>query len=126
MRRLKLSSRGELSLTTNLIKNIPPYAILSHTWGADDEEVTFKDLENGSGKSKAGFDKILFCGEQAKTNGLLYFWVNTCCIDKGSSSELSEAITSMFKWYHNAGKCYVYLSDVSAHKGDHGGKTRWT
>jgi WD40 repeat protein len=126
MRLLKLGSRGELSMTTNLFKDLPPYAILSHTWGADDEEVTFRDLENGLGKSKAGYDKILFCGEQAKKDGLVYFWVDTCCIDKSSSSELSEAITSMFGWYHDARRCYVYLSDVSARKRDNDGQAQWT
>jgi hypothetical protein len=114
MRLLKLDGRGEPSLTKDLTKDIPCYAILSHTWGADDDETTFKDLDNGSGKSKAGYSKIRFCGEQAKRDGLQYFWVDTCCIDKSSSAELQEAITSMFCWYRDAAKCYVYLSDVSA------------
>jgi len=113
MRLLKLKDDGELSLIEFIGDKIPGYAILSHTWGADGEEVTFKDLMKGTGKSKAGYQKIRFCGEQAATDGLQYFWVDTCCIDKSSSAELSEAINSMFRWYHNAGKCYVYLSDVS-------------
>jgi hypothetical protein len=79
MRLLKFDSRGDVTLTKNFDENIPPYAILSHTWGADDEEVTFKDLENGPDKVKAGYDKILFCGEQARRDGLQYFWVDTCC-----------------------------------------------
>jgi Heterokaryon incompatibility protein (HET) len=119
MRLLKLSIRGELSLTENFIEeDIPRYAILSHTWGADNEEVTFNDLKNGSGKSKAAYAKIQFCGERARMDGLQYFWVDTCCIDKANHTELSEAIASMFSWYHNAVKCYVYLSDVSARKCD--------
>jgi hypothetical protein len=112
MRLLKLDSRGELTLTDDLIKDIPCYAILSHTWGADGDETTFKDLGNGSGKSKAGYNKIRFCGEQAKLDGLQYFWVDTCCIDKANHTELSEAVTSMFRWYREAAKCYAYLSDV--------------
>jgi len=118
MHLLKFGSHGELSLTEDLIDNIPRYAILSHTWGADYEEVTFVDLKNGYGKSKAGYAKIQFCGAQAMKDGLQYFWVDTCCIDKSSSAELQEAITSMFGWYCNAAKCYVYLEDVPAHKGD--------
>jgi hypothetical protein len=98
------------------IVDIPEYAILSHTWGADTEEVTFGDLMDGTGKSKAGYEKIRFCGEQARRDGLQYFWVDTCCIDKSSSAELQEAINSMFRWYQNAAKCYVYLSDVSTRK----------
>jgi hypothetical protein len=64
----------------------------------------------------AGYRKIQFCGEQARLDGLPYFWVDTCCIDKSSSAELQEAINSMFRWYQNAAKCYVYLSDVSTRK----------
>ena len=118
MRLLKFRDHSELSLTKNLIKDIPDYAILSHTWGADDEEVTFDDLRDGSAKSKVGYNKIQFCGEQAQKDGLQYFWVDTCCIDKSSSAELQEAITSMFGWYRDAAKCYVYLEDVPAHKYD--------
>jgi len=113
MRLLEWKSDDDFSLTKGLIHNIPPYAILSHTWGADTEEVTFEDLTDGSGKSKAGYNKIRFCGEQARRDGLQYFWVDTCCIDKSSSAELTEAINSMFRWYREAAKCYVYLSDVS-------------
>ena len=80
MRLLKFSGHGGLSLTKNLIKDIPDYAILSHTWGADDEGVTFDDLKDGSGKSKAGYVKIQFCGEQVRKDRLQYFWVDTCSI----------------------------------------------
>jgi hypothetical protein len=80
MRLLEQKDNGEFSLTKDLTKNIPRYAILSHTWGADTEEVTFKDLADRTGKSKAGYDKIRFCGEQAKRDGLQFFWVDTCCI----------------------------------------------
>jgi hypothetical protein len=68
---------------------------------------------------KAGYQKIKFCGERATIDGLKYIWVDTCCIDKQSSAELSEAINSMFRWYKNAEICYVYLSDVSAAEPPH-------
>jgi hypothetical protein len=116
MRLLKLASCGELSYAEFADDNVPPYAILSHTWGQEDEEVTFKDLREDAGENKVGctgYNKIHFCGKQAAYNGISYFWVDTCCIDKSSSAELSEAINSMFKWYHNADRCFVYLSDVS-------------
>jgi Heterokaryon incompatibility protein (HET) len=125
MRLLKLDSRGELSLTEDLPDKIPPYAILSHTWGADHDEVTFDDLRNGLGKIKAGYTKIRFCGEQARKDKIDYFWVDTCCINKANHAELSEAITSMFRWYCDAVKCYVYLSDVSAHDHDNNCQTQW-
>jgi hypothetical protein len=109
MRLLECKNDGELSLT-QFFDDIPQYAILSHTWGP--EEVTFRDMIEGNGVSRTGFDKIQFCGEQARRDGLRYFWVDTCCIDKSSSAELAEAINSMFRWYRNAAKCYVFLSDV--------------
>jgi hypothetical protein len=102
----------EFTLTKDIIDNIPDYAILSHTWGADEDEVTFRDLTDGTGKDKTGYRKIRLCGEQARHDGLQYFWVDTCCIDKANNTELAEAINSMFRWYRNAAKCYVYLSDV--------------
>jgi hypothetical protein len=113
MRLLHYNNDGEFSLT-QFFDKIPRYAILSHTWGP--EEVTFKDMTEGNGASKTGFDKIRFCEEQARCDRLQYFWVDTCCIDKSSSAELTEAINSMFRWYQNAVKCYVYLSDVSTKK----------
>ena len=117
MRLLERDNAGEFSLTKDLVSDdVPRYAILSHTWGADTEEVTFEDLMNGVGKDKTGYNKIRFCGEQARRDGLRYIWVDTCCINKANNTELSEAINSMFRWYHNAAKCYVYLSDVSTTK----------
>jgi Heterokaryon incompatibility protein (HET) len=115
MRLLKHNNTGDFSLTRDLVKddNIPHYAILSHTWGEDIEEVSFNDMMDGTGMSKPGYDKIQFCGEQARRDGLQYFWIDTCCIDKSNSTELQEAINSMFRWYCNAAKCYVYLADVS-------------
>ena len=112
MRLLARDSSGELSLTKDLV-DPPAYAILSHTWGDDDEEVTYNDMVEKSGKSKAGYRKIRFCGEQAARDGLQYFWVDTCCIKKSDSIEVQKSINSMFRWYKDAAKCYVYLSDIS-------------
>lgn len=114
MRLLKLSRKGKLTLTEDLPRPPGPYAILSHTWGADEEEVTFGDLEKGLGKGKAGYTKLQFCASQAKKDGLRYFWVDTCCINKANLTELDEAIRSMFRWYQEAYSCYVYLTDVSS------------
>jgi hypothetical protein len=86
---------------------IPPYAILSHTWGASDDEVTFQNLADGTAPLKAGYRKIEFCAEQAARDGLNFFWIDTACIDKSSSRELDEAINSMFRWYQDSVKCYV-------------------
>ncbi|KAF2129093.1 hypothetical protein P153DRAFT_254097, partial [Dothidotthia symphoricarpi CBS 119687] len=117
MRLLQLQKDGGFNVVERLGDNIPPYAILSHTWGSDNEEVNLKDLirgqRKGKSKRKLGYRKLTFCGEQATRDDLQYFWVDTCCIDKSSSAELTESINSMFDWYRKAAKCYVYLSDVS-------------
>jgi NACHT domain/Heterokaryon incompatibility protein (HET) len=118
MRLLRRTNSGEFALTKDLVGDdtIPPYAILSHTWGPDAEEgtteVTFEDMTSGTGENKPGYEKIRFCGEQTRQDGLEYFWVDTCCINKANEAELSQAINSMFGWYRNATRCYVYLSDV--------------
>ncbi|KAF2627011.1 HET-domain-containing protein [Macroventuria anomochaeta] len=116
MRLLKYEEDGELNILSFNDNAVLPYAILSHVWGADVEEVTFADLVRGDGKAKRGYEKIRFCGGQAQQDDLQYFWVDTCCIDKTDKAELSQAIRSMFRWYQNAAKCYVYLPDVSTKK----------
>lgn len=89
---------------------IPRYAILSHTWG--DDEVSFQDLQAGKGPGKEGYKKIVFTCKQALLHGLEWVWVDTCCIDKSSSAELSESINSMYRWYEESAMCYAYLVDI--------------
>lgn len=113
MRLLRARDDDEFTLVEFIGRQIPPYAILSHTWGRDEDELVFRDIIEGTGKSKLGYDKLRFCRNQARLDKLEYFWIDTCCIDKTNSVELSEAINSMFKWYKRATVCYVYLSDVS-------------
>ena len=90
----------------------PPYAILSHTWS--EEEVSLQELQSNSAEAieKKGFDKIRQCCRIAANDGFEYTWIDTCCIDKTSSAELSEAINSMFRWYQRAVVCYAFLADV--------------
>jgi hypothetical protein len=109
---MRLINVNNYSLSKFIGRNIPPYAILSHTWG--DDEVSLKDIQDVNAASrKEGFKKIDFCCKQAKEENFEWVWVDTCCIDKTSSAELSEAINSMFQWYSRAMVCYAYLSDVS-------------
>jgi hypothetical protein len=89
-------SHDQVRLTRDFTNNAPPYAILSHTWGEDDQEVTFQDLMQGVGKSKAGYEKIRFCRKQAATNGLQYVWIDTCCIDKSNSPNSRRLSTPCF------------------------------
>jgi hypothetical protein len=97
VRLLEVNNGGESSLTTSFGHDIPPYAIFSHTWGMDTEEVTFEDLVEGIGKRKIGYKKIMFCGEQAQRDGVQYLWIDTYCIDKSSSTELTEAISLRYE-----------------------------
>ncbi|KAI0023485.1 heterokaryon incompatibility protein-domain-containing protein [Xylariomycetidae sp. FL0641] len=89
--------------------DIEEYAILSHTWSTD--EVTYQEWKHSSPislRSRRGYYKIFRCCEQAIRDGYSWVWVDTCCIDKSSSAELSEAINSMFRWYQQAAVCYAY------------------
>lgn len=126
----------------------PQYAVLSHTWG--NEELSYLDLlyltsdipassaaivqallRNPS-RDRAGFRKLQECCKLARSRGVEWIWVDTCCIDKSSSAELSEAINSMYSWYQDAVECYVYLFDISTQSSDFAGmsvedfgKARW-
>lgn len=106
-----------VNVTTGLLEEftgstIPPYAAVSHRWGND--EVLFQDFEKRRPiiEPPYGWTKILQAGRIAQERGLQYVWLDTCCIDKNSSAELSEAINSMFSWYQNAQECYAFLVDV--------------
>lgn len=92
---------------------IPEYGILSHTW--ENEEVSFQDLQTQEQSwlvTRAGYQKIKGCCALAVSQGLEYVWIDTCCIDKTSSAELTEAINSMFMWYEESKICWAYLADV--------------
>ncbi|KAK0639661.1 heterokaryon incompatibility protein-domain-containing protein [Cercophora newfieldiana] len=102
----------------------PAYAILSHTWG--DEEISLQEFTHcGRHDEQKGLKKIREACAQALRDGLLYVWIDTVCIDKTSSAELSEAINSMYNWYAGAYVCYVYLEDFQSHSGDDLQGCRW-
>jgi MoxR-like ATPase len=112
MRLLHFVHPDRLVLTDFHGKSIPQYAILSHRWGGF--EILLEDIGSGAYKEKKdGYRKLQFCAEQAAQDKLQYFWIDTCCIDKWNLWERSRAINSMFLWYKNATRCYVFLSDVS-------------
>ena len=107
---MRLLNIKTLNLET-FYSDVPEYAALSHTWG--NEEVTFQDLTADLGRQKKGWNKILGSAIQAAKHSCGYVWIDTCCIDKTSSAELSEAINSMFRWYRKSKVCFAYLEDVS-------------
>lgn len=108
---MRLLNTTSLELETFLGADVPAYATLSHRW--ENGEVLFQQLLDGTGKSFKGFAKIENSAYHARIHGIGYIWVDTCCINKESSAELSEAINSMYRWYECAAKCFVYMSDVS-------------
>lgn len=112
MRLLEIGANGCLTMVNHTGRHVPPYAILSHTWMGDENEVSHEDWVSGIPTRKTGYSKIRSCADQAMRDGLRYIWVDTCCIQKSSSAELSEAINSMYTWYQDAARCYAFLSDV--------------
>jgi hypothetical protein len=109
---MRLLHTTDLELKEFFGDNIPPYCILSHTW--EEEEISFQAMQRDRSLliNAAGFQKIQGACKVAISDGFEYIWIDTCCIDKTSSAELSEAINSMFRWYQLANVCYAYLSDV--------------
>jgi hypothetical protein len=106
---LKFEQIPDLEL--HLEKN--QYAILSHRWFADEDEVSYEDLLSSTDVShKKGFAKIQGFCKLASAANCRYGWVDTCCINKGNSSELGEAINSMYLWYSCSKICLAYLGDV--------------
>ena len=107
---MRLLDTTTLALADYPGRIIPPYAILSHTWGND--EVSFQDMLGSAPQLRQGYRKIKLSCNAASSDGFGFIWIDTCCIDKTSSSELSEAINSMFRWYEQAEVCYVFMEDV--------------
>ncbi|KAI1453899.1 heterokaryon incompatibility protein-domain-containing protein [Annulohypoxylon moriforme] len=116
MRLLNIETMRVESLPTREITEIPEYAILSHRWGAVEDEVVFDEMQNRSEKAqrKKGYQKIQKCCEIASSTGFEYIWIDTCCINKEKQYELDSTLASMFKDYREAQVCYAYLPDVSA------------
>ena len=120
MRLLEFFENDDYCLT-NFMENTPFYGIWSHTWGgAPGDEITYEEMMDGTRRSmndtdlgRLGFRKLQFCQQRAAQEGLRYFWIDTCCINKQDQSELSYALNSMFYWYKKAVRCYVYMSDVA-------------
>ncbi len=114
-------------------RKVPPYAILSHVWCKDDDhEIIYQDmmavrthkrrdvrgfealdLTDDAGDVRASHSKIMGHLANAVRCKIEWVWIDSCCINKHNHSELSSAINSMFTWYQNAARCFVYLADVT-------------
>lgn len=108
---MRLLNTSTLVVEEFFSDKVPEYVILSHTW--EEEEVTLQDIRSGEAPEKKGYPKLQGCCQKALSDGFDFCWIDTCCIDKTSGSELSEAINSMYKWYAASAICYVYLPDVT-------------
>ncbi|KAH6972105.1 heterokaryon incompatibility protein-domain-containing protein, partial [Ilyonectria sp. MPI-CAGE-AT-0026] len=120
---MRLLNTKSLKLEYFAGNEVPEYAILSHRWEA--EEILFQDVQTDKWPHKKGADKVKRACLQAKDDGFEQIWIDTCCIDKSSSAELSEAINSMFSWYHDSQVCYAYLFDVPTGKTEAFAKSEW-
>jgi hypothetical protein len=113
---MKLLNTSSLELESFEAK-APRYVILPHRWGPAAEEILYDDARHGRdhllASNKKGLAKVVNSCARAFEDNYDYIWIDTCCIDKSSSSELSEAINSMFEWYRASEVCYAYLDDVS-------------
>jgi hypothetical protein len=92
MRLLQVDENGDFILIDDLIDSIPPYAILSHTWGEYHQEVSFKDLTIGPRRAISGYKNLRFCSEHATRDGLQHFWVDTCCTIQSTSDNSLRAV----------------------------------
>ena len=106
---MRLLNAETLAFENFLDSNLPPFAILSHTWV---EEVTFQTVHDPEVANTPGYLKIKNCCDQALKRNLRYVWVDSCCIDKTNHVELMESINSMYSWYAYATVCFAYLQDV--------------
>ncbi|KAF1826669.1 uncharacterized protein K489DRAFT_313605, partial [Dissoconium aciculare CBS 342.82] len=94
-------------------KDIPEYATFLHLWSRNAaDEISFADVQHNTYRAKLGFMKLEQVLSRAAQDGFEFLWIDTCCIDKTSSAELSEAINSMYRYYHDSAICYVFMADV--------------
>ncbi|KAI0020520.1 heterokaryon incompatibility protein-domain-containing protein [Xylariomycetidae sp. FL0641] len=123
---MRLLSTITLKLKEFIGTEKPRYAILSHTWGKG--EILYLDITGSTDwRQKKGAFKVLKSCKIAKAKGYEYIWIDTCCINKDSSAELSEAINSMFKWYQESEVCLAYLIDVfGPDRNSSGARAGWT
>jgi Heterokaryon incompatibility protein (HET) len=125
---MRLLNVRRLELESFVSSDVVKYAILSHTWSK--EEITYEDMKSGDRtivQQKAGYSKLQKACQLAMRQNFQYIWIDTCCIDKSSSAELSEAINSMFLYYEKSQVCYAYLEDVVRHPGwpEKSEKSKW-
>lgn len=91
---MRLLHTDSLTFRDFFDEDTPPYAILSHRWG--EEELSYQDFLDGHHKDGEGHQKVLGACNLAKAEHHQWIWIDSICINKASSAELSEAINAMF------------------------------
>lgn len=124
---MRLLNTTILELESFADNAIPPHAILSHVWGPANDAVSIEDMQAGSAaKEKPGYIKLRRSSLIAAHDGFKHIWIDTCCIQKSSSIELSEAINSMFCYYQNSDICYAFLAaECTAHLQGEFANSKW-
>ncbi|KAF8194106.1 hypothetical protein BJ912DRAFT_190096 [Pholiota molesta] len=115
---------GRKGAFAELSQRYAGFAILSHTWllpSTNETEVmyddrldgtTWKEIQDANGQ---GYQKLFhFCETAAKEHNISFFWMDTVCIDKKNTSELSESIRSMYRWYAESSLCIAYLGNTTS------------
>ena len=110
---MRLLNVRTLEFSEDLVVNIPKYVIASHRWFRN-AETTFREVQEKRNIDKIGYEKVEGFAAYVKVHipHVEWVWIDTCCINKTSDAETSEAINSMYKWYRNAEVCLAYLTDV--------------
>lgn len=124
---MRLLNTHSLTFSEFFTTSTPVYAILSHRWTSEETSLqafvaarqeyasgeAFSEEYRNRSATHPGLWKIVQACALARSDVISWVWMDTCCIDKSSSAELSEAINSMFNWYRESFYCYAYLDDVS-------------
>jgi len=116
---MRLSNVDTLDFAEFRDEDRPPYVVASHRW-LSENEATFQDVRDRRNTSGAGYQKVEAFAAYIRGNltPIKWLWIDTCCINKDSAAELSEAINSMFEWYSSAELCLAYLVDVRTGDGN--------
>ncbi|TBU35788.1 heterokaryon incompatibility protein-domain-containing protein [Dichomitus squalens] len=104
---LQIQNSSQLTAVVDEVSPSQSPTLVSHTSSAFSIAYSSSILDHPDLTSK-----VREACRVAREHGYRYIWIDSCCIDKTSSSELSEAINSMHRWYRDASVCYAFLADV--------------
>ncbi|KAG8217011.1 hypothetical protein J3R82DRAFT_7325 [Butyriboletus roseoflavus] len=103
------------TILRQIIQEIVKYVVLSHRCGETSGEASYQDIASRR-RRVARFKKLVQFCETSRRLGCKLAWVDTCCIDKTDTAELSEANHATYKWYANSSLCIVYLAESTSYE----------